>query len=300
MAQSATNPLPPIPSKQPPIFDKPFDIPGSTFISQQPTPPPDKPWSSYIFETVGKGLIDSEVLDPEVSWPSPEVSSRFATIGQKVPHLQIGHIPGINTDWDKAVDHANYVGQFTRGYSVEGVHNCSHSPMIDLAEVFTLNYGGISPNTAQLLQENWIAFHQANASRPYAKYLQICHSQGALHVRNALARAPKEIKDRVIVVAIAPAAIVTDDLCFRPIHLACKGDVVPYGELSFLSFCDDPDRIGCPRLLEEGILNRKNDLILLEQHPDATGGMHDFQGLSFQKTLKDIIENYIDHQGEYR
>ena len=76
-------------------------------------------------------------------------------------------------------------------------------------EILTMNYLGYSPHTAALLRKTFTDFHEANKDNPNAKYLQLCHSQGALHLRNALQGLPQEIRDRVIVLAIAPAAIIT-------------------------------------------------------------------------------------------
>jgi isopentenyl phosphate kinase len=67
--------------------------------------------------------------------------------------------------------------------------------------------------TSDLLIQKWSEFHHRNADQPSAKILHFCHSQGTLHTKNALLRLPKEIRDRVIVVAIAPAAVVPKKLC---------------------------------------------------------------------------------------
>lgn len=59
-----------------------------------------------------------------------------------------------------------------------------------------------------------------------ARFLQICHSQGAIHVRNALLDYPHEIRDRIFVVAIAPGAYIHDRTCARVIHYVSR-DVIP-------------------------------------------------------------------------
>ena len=166
----------------------------------------------------------------------------------------------------------------------------------DLVEV-PLNYLGLSPNTAQLLKDNWTAFHEANKDNPKAKYLQFCHSQGAIHVRNALANAPQEIRDRIIVVAIAPAAVVPRQLCFDSVNYASKKDIVPLGEVVFYSFFDT-NELGISSAVETA-LERRNELILLDPHPEATGIDHDFQSPTFKECIKNRIDDYYDKNGEY-
>ncbi|MES2273603.1 MAG: hypothetical protein V4487_05390 [Chlamydiota bacterium] len=162
---------------------------------------------------------------------------------------RIGGINGMNTSPAEAAAHAEYLKTFTSGRDIDWVYNRTHGPALDLAEIFTLNYLGNSPNTAEKLRGNWSSFHEENKENPKAKYLQFCHSQGAIHVRNALLDLPKEIANRVIVVAIAPGAIVPRELCFNSFNYASKGDIVPFGELFFAGALDT-NEFGTTKLVE--------------------------------------------------
>lgn len=66
-----------------------------------------------------------------------------------------------------------------------------------------------------LLQEKWQKFHEQNHNNPEAKILQFCHRDGALTLKNALAFAPRELCERVVVVAIAPDPIIPERFCFE-------------------------------------------------------------------------------------
>lgn len=184
--------------------------------------------------------------------------------------------------------------------SFEGVYNRSNSAFGDLLEVFFLNYAGIAPNTADLLLENWKRFHEENKDNPDAKYLQFTHSQGNILARDALMRAPQEIRDRVIIVAIAPAVIIPKGLCYERYHYASEKDIVHYGEnlytVTMASFNDESERV---QLLEQLIKN-KNDLIILKAHPDATGIDHGFQSLTFLPVLKHHLDIHKVNKGIYR
>jgi hypothetical protein len=171
------------------------------------------------------------------------------------------------------------------------VYNQSHGPVIDVFEVITLNLPGASPNTSDLLLENWTVFHKANIDNPQAKFLQFCHSQGAIHVRNALTKAPQEIRDRVIVQAFGPAAVIGDELCFRADHYACKGDLIPLAEIAFAS---------CTRKTMNVLPVFENHLkiIWVDPHPD-TKSPHDFQNPAFDEIKSDMIQNYLKRKGVY-
>jgi hypothetical protein len=275
---------------------------GSTKPDSQRFPPlrgteQSKSWIANAFETIGRGMIDLELMNPEIPpLPEREVSFRFSTLGNREPHLQIAGINGINTNQDQARSHANYISSLVPKRCVDWVYNRGRGPVIDLAEVFTLNYAGFSPNTGQLLQENWLAFHEKNADRPNAKYLQFCHSQGAIHVRNALANLPKEIRDRITVVAIAPAAVVPRELCHESFNYASKKDVVHLGELIYRSALDS-NECGISKLLEM-TLDHYEQLILLDPHPDAEGIDHDFQSPTFENVIRFALKNYLNNNGQ--
>lgn len=281
------------------------DTPTLEWPSSDPTSPAQsqpliqrtQPWIANFLDTIGRSIIDSpELFDPNTPLPSRELSSRFSTLGERISHQCFATINGINTTKEEALDHANYLASFLPGRCIDWVYNRSHGPVIDLAEVLTLNYAGYSPNTSELLRENWKTFHILNENSPNAKYLQFCHSQGALHVRNALAKAPKEIRDRVIVVAIAPATVIQPDLCFQTFNYVCKGDPIPYGEYALLSAFDG-NEFGMAHKLEFAHENHKY-LIVVEPHPD-TKSPHDFQNPTFIPQITERITDYLEHNGEY-
>ncbi len=204
----------------------------------------------------------------------------------------------MNTSVANACDHAEYIAKLAKGQSIDWVYNRTHGAALDLAEIFSMNYLGISPKTSDLLLENWEAFHEANGTRPDAKYLQFCHSQGAIHVRNALAKASDEIQDRVIVVAIAPGAIVPDELCCKSYNYASKKDIVHYGEMLSAGALD-PNETGTSERMKK-VMAAREELIILEPHPDATEIDHDFQSPTFITKMSDHLKEYIRNNGEYR
>ncbi len=266
---------------------------------EMPPLPKHSSWMDYFVSTLGKDIDNPDLFDPSVPLPAPpEISSRFTIFGKGIPIANVGGINGIATSMKDAKAHAEYLAKLADGHTIDWVYNRSHGPIVDLAEVFTMNYLGVSPYTSTLLQKTWSEFHRQNLGNPHAKYLQFCHSQGAIHVRNALEKLPKEIRDRVIVVAIAPAAIIPKELCYDSYNYASKNDPVNYGELFWAASLDSTE-CGMSKKVEM-VLELRNQLIILDPHPDATGIDHDFQSPTFVKTITGHLDDHIYRKGQYK
>ena len=120
-------------------------------------------------------------------------------------------------------------------------------------------------------------FERASAN---AKFLMICHSQGAIHVRNALLAYPKELRERILVVAIAPAAYIYRETCAQVLHyrVSRKRDPVPYID-------------------REGAQRAKETIIDLNPHPDAYWHDHNFNSPTYFRELLKRIDNFVTSQG---
>jgi len=245
----------------------------------------NRSWIAKFFDTVGRSMIEPELFDPDVSLPMAEFSHTFSTPGESKPWLCIEGINGMNTTKEEALAHAEHLAKFAQGHSIDWVYNHSHGAVVDVLEILTLNLPGTSPNTSNLLLEKWTGFHERNTERPDVKLLQFCHSQSTIHVRNALEKAPREIRDRVIVHAFAPAVIIPKELCYRSRHYACKGDVIPYLEIVYTPFTGE-----ILKALE--IAKNHEQLIWVERHPD-TQNPHDFQNPAFDEIKVLVIEDYL-------
>lgn len=269
------------------------EMPKDSIVSSCSPTASDKSLVRRFFETIGRGEFEVEP-----STIRNEISRSFITPGSRQSSCRIGGINGINISLDDAIGHASYLSSFTPNHSVEWVYNHSNGPLTDLAEIISLNYLGQSPNTGKLLRENWLEFHEQNMGNPHAKYLQFCHSQGTIHVRNELVKLPKEIRDRIIVVAIAPAAIVPRELCYDSFNYASKKDIVHVGEVIFAGAMDSKE-YGTSKFVEM-VYETREQLILLEPHPDATDIDHGLQSPTFKKQIEYHIKFHLESKGEYR
>lgn len=194
-----------------------------------------------------------------------------------LPDMEIGFINGIDTSKTEAEEHARYISRLAGGYNVHGVYNATHGKDVDLIECgMGLNY--IATEPVHQLHKMWNSFFERASST--AKFLMICHSQGAIHVRNALLDYPPELRERILVVAIAPGGYIWKETCAQVIHYRAnaKRDFVP-------------------RLDWSGAIREKGTTIDLSSHPDAARFDHTFQSPTYQIRLRQHITNYIQNQG---
>ncbi len=229
---------------------------------------------------------------PRIYSNPPPSNIRFEVPGKPLARGAIGGINGIGNNFEQAETHGKYLSELSGNHQIDWIHNRTHSVPVDIAESIVLNYNGISAPATEL-KENWTNFHETHLNDPNAKYLQFCHSQGALHVKNALQDAPQEIRDRIIVVAIAPAAVVPKNLCFDSFNYASKRDPIVYGEAAFHYDADAPYE----ERMAEPSRQALQELILLEPHPDAPLFDHSFDSPTFKRTIDQRIEEYIDKYG---
>ncbi len=247
-------------------------------------------------ETLFSYFSSKKTPTPTVA--EPRKSCVIKTEGVKKPGVQIGFINGMNTSLSESEDHMEHLKQFAGNLRIEGVYNHSNTAPVDIGEIILLNYGGVAPNTGKLLVENWTRFHEENVHNPEAKYLQFTHSMGNILAKDALQMAPKEIRDRVIVVAIAPAVIIPEGLCHDSFHYASKKDIVHYGEnahtLWMAAFNEEEEQ----RMMYDQLRDNKERLMILEPRENAEGLDHDFESPTFHELLRKHVKVYLENSDE--
>jgi hypothetical protein len=242
------------------------------------------------------GVIDKSLPLTPLSESQP--SRYFETEGIKLKNKMITFENGMANTFEDAKRNLNHLKQLSGSdLCIEGVYNHTNGIPLDLIEIFFLNYPGYSPNTQDLLAQKWVEFHERNKDNLDAKILHFCHSQGTIHTRNTLNSLPQEIRKRVIVVAIAPAVVISDELCYQSFNYASKKDIVHFGEnvvacIAFALRGDDfQDHIGAEMLHRH--IENKAQLILLEPHEGSEGIDHEFISQTFDPHTKTIIRDYL-------
>ncbi len=189
-----------------------------------------------------------------------------------LPNGGIGFINGINNSLKEAQRHAKRLSAYAGGIKISHVYNATHSSPVDVATSI-LEKCGVKMPPIEILRDQWEDFIATHS--PEAMFLQICHSQGALHVKNALLASSQAVRDRIIVLAIAPVAIISKDICHASANYASMGD--------FVSLLDIQGR----DLYSE-------ELVFLEPHADAPRWDHNFNSPTYQSILQDHITTFIN------
>lgn len=191
----------------------------------------------------------------------------------ELPKGQVGFINGMATKESIAKDHAIYLAKLAGGYNIHAVYNPTHTAPIDIIgcadELY--NYSITAP--VHKLHQNWNAFFKNAGGKEL--YLQICHSEGAILVRNALLRYPEHLRKRIIVVAIAPGAYISQEMCYRSVHYVSTRDFVPLFDKSGRKICQDT-------------------IVRLNPHAEAGRHDHNFQSKTYKNAIKDEIEAFFE------
>jgi hypothetical protein len=265
------------------------------FESHPPFAPDQTSIVGYLFRNIGREMEEDDIARQDIPAPETPVTKEFSLSGMRYQGMRIGGINGMYNSPSEAESNAHYLQKFTQGQVVDWTYNRSHLPLVDAAEIFLYNYRGSSPNTADSLTRQWTEFHEANRDNPHAKYLQFGHSQGCIHIRNALENAPEEIRNRIIVVAVAPAIVIPKRLCYDSNNYASRSDIVYYGKMVF-------DAVGGEFMPVVDMLStweEMKELQILEPHPESSGLDHGFQSKTFERPIQTVVDEYIDKKGQY-
>ena len=182
---------------------------------------------NYKFTTTHLNKTNTPFEKIETGKPSEEMSSvsHLGADHPEPPTGRIGYINGILTNYPLAYQNALHVSLLSGGYNVHITHNATHGAFNDVLECKKGLFDRVATEPVACLHTMWDEFFN-NGGR--GDFLQICHSQGAIHVLNALESYPKKLRQRIRVVAIAPAAYIPNDLCKKASHFRTGFDPVPY------------------------------------------------------------------------
>lgn len=212
-------------------------------------------------------------ISPDLASPPLEHSSIFKINGQEITNKMIMTINGIDTFFDTARHNAEYLQKFTRGSTIHGVHSSSYPSGGDLDKV-GLAKRSIGTESVLLLHKKWNEYFEK--AGPNGTILLIAHSRGALETKLALLCYDKELRKRIYVIALAPAAYIDEELCGGIHHYRSKGyrDPVPFTDIS-------------------GRIRNKHTTTVLKPHPDAPLFDHSFTSPTFEEPLLRQVNFYL-------
>lgn len=140
----------------------------------------------------------------------------------------VAMVNGIDTTKAEFKDNLLYLGKVIN-HNVVGIHSPSYGFRYDALR-YQLASVGLASESSAKVQKLFTRYFSAN---PNGHILLYCHSRGVVDTRNALLTYPKELRNRIKVLAIAPGGFIPRSICASIAHLVCLQDVVPY--LSFLT-----------------------------------------------------------------
>lgn len=192
--------------------------------------------------------------------------------------LGFGFINGVWNNFDGSRASTRYLSTIAAGFNIHAVYNPTHGYFTDLFECF-LGSNFIATNPVRQLHKMWDSFFEKRSAS--AKFLMICHSQGATHVRNALLDYPPELRERILVVAIAPASYIYKETCAQVIHYRAEWhrDLVP-------------------RIDFAGAQREKESVVTLSSDPNASLFDHEFMSPTYKERLQEHIRHYIQTKGD--
>lgn len=183
---------------------------------------------------------------------------------------QIGFINGMNSTPRTAFYDAYRLWQTAcQGNRLTCVYSATKGAWDYLGGLYSQK--GIVLPASRLLIHQWAEFL---IRAPHARYLQICSSRGAIEVQAALLCLPEEIRKRIIVIAIAPAYLISSTLCHRAVNLVIEDDPVP---------------ILSPN---HELIGTSQDVWVLLSHNDGATP-HDLHGISYRKVLAQLVDRYL-------
>lgn len=182
---------------------------------------------------------------------------------------RIFYVNGAMTSLDEAKHQANYISELAGDKNVYGIHNPSNGLLRDFFEIICNKLNGATPPVRHLHKGLNQFFSEAKS---HEKALIICHSQGAVLTRAALMSYPQEYRNRIEVVATAPAGFINEKYCNRVDHYVSRGDIVPW-------LFDPTER------------HRHIGEHILPKHSEATDILdHEFVSPTYKRPITDAIE----------
>lgn len=180
------------------------------------------------------------------------------------PGIFIGFTNGICTDKKQAFSHAEYVSELGNGYNIRFTHNPTYGIGNDLKECADGLNGIITAPVIKIIERWEDAFKECGE---HFEYLEIAHSQGAIHLKNALDFAPKHLRENITCVTIAGAAYISFQKCKDAYNYVSTRD--------FQKILEMKNKSGA------GI-----NLTVLKPHQDASWWDHDFCSSTYFPHIK--------------
>jgi hypothetical protein len=197
-------------------------------------------------------------------------------LGRKEPeHARMGYVNGMTTNYDNARNDALRLStNVLNECNIYGVHAATSNDAITDTSEMLLQMSGTLTTPVRLIHETWNNFFKNAGSEQ--RFLQFCHSKGAMHVRKALeSLSDDNLRKRIVVFAVAPVILMPEGI--EAYHYIIPNDPVPYMLTSAI-----PE-------MKKRIENQESGIFILpnQDHP------HDLHGPSYQERIRQDIKKFL-------
>ena len=241
-----------------------FDLYG---LQEEIAPEPYYPLQNVIYHDSNENQNQPEDGAPNeaplgfVEKKAGKKDKIFFCGSKQIAELGIGFVNGILNSLQDAYNSTKKIAEMLDDHFVTFLYNESNGFICDLIRCAAeLYFHWKSPAVIEL--QNKLMAYFAHAG-PNAMYYHICHSEGAIVTRNALEGLPDEIRQRIIVTAIAPGAYIPKNLAFRVTHYVSSRDIVPLFDFV-------------------GAYKCRETIVVLDPHPDAPFFDHPFDSPTYE------------------
>ncbi len=227
---------------------------------------------------------DAGFMANAFSQPPPQ----YYSAGSQEFSGQIGFVNGMNTTSYEAYQYSSMVSEFAGGIKTNNVYNTTNGAFFDVGRCMAETSLRYEPPSVRLIRDSIVKFDFENILSRDKKMFWVVHSEGALQMYNALKGLRNEFQQRCIVLAIAPAKVVPERLCFKSFNYVSTRDFVPYSTVvaGFINHFFSPGNIQNVKDLRE--------LIILKPHHDASFHDHSFNSPTFKDVIKRDLGKYLD------
>ncbi len=188
----------------------------------------------------------------------------------------IGFTNGIKNNGPESKGHSKHVHDLAGGVNVRGTCNETHGIVVDLIEC-VMGLWGVTTDPVKRLHEKW-----DRALADGGTFLEVCTSQGTIHVRNALLTYSEEKRQQILVLAIAPAAYIVPGTCRQVYHYRNK----------------NPFRDPIPYIDRKGARIARGTIREVDSHPDAPWFDHTVQSPTWDDITGPHLKIYRESEGE--
>ncbi|NGX49085.1 MAG: hypothetical protein K940chlam5_00681 [Candidatus Anoxychlamydiales bacterium] len=187
------------------------------------------------------------------------------------PNKRIYFSNGIYNSFKEAGESAEHLSKMANNSNIYGIYNEHLGKGSDILRAGMSLMFGISSKASKLIANEWVKYLDKDEKN---KILHFCHSESALNTRIALDRIDKSYRERIGLVAIAPAGHISKTLVNEARHYASKRD--------FVHLIDN-----------KGFMENYDNIVTLPPSPSAKMWDHNFMSPTYAPSMKQEIDDFI-------